>query len=325
MDLYIDRNNVLSLIGSRTVDYYEDCVKLMRRQLDVQFNFSKEELKNDEGLMFWYQKNFTQGVGDSEIKFGSSFPEKPLKSNSANTFNSLQLSAIYLLDDENVPKLKDTGSVMIGEVGEEVEILQKLFFLQNDYLFEKKWRINGANFRIWDDLRNYSLPLTDIVIADAYILKNKDNDLDTIDYNLIKYLGVLTNCTKNKVNVVIITNPQNMDYDYATVRKKIDSKLKETTGKKPSVTIIKTRKEHDRTILTNYKRIYSGDTFNFWNSKGIKISNGREISYSSLAKKENNDLAISLLCDFQNIIDFLQMNNPEQIEGDKKSKFLNFD
>lgn len=326
MDLYIDKKNLTSLIKSRSEDIYEDCVKLMRKQFDINFNFPKEELKSDENLMLWFRKNFTQGVEESEITFGDPFPEKPLKSNSTSTFNSRQLSSVYLLEDESVSKLKNTGSVMIGEVGEEIETLHKLFFQQGDYLFDKTWKIGADSFNKWADLEPFSLPLTDIVIVDPYVLRS----MDDCKINLIPYLKSLVKNTKTKIDVVIYTNREDC-LEYSEIAPLIKKGIKQVTGVKPHLTVITytdrrgvpSRGEHDRTILMNYKRIKSGDTFNYFKADGSIKTKGREIQYLSLARRENFDLAQELLKDLQDHIDFFKKNNTN-IEGDGKSHFLNF-
>lgn len=329
MELYIDKQNVVSLLKSRSENLYEDCIKLMKRQLDINFNFSKEELKTNEGLMMWYKKNFIEGVEDAEIRFDSSFPEKPLKSNSAIHFNSAQLSAVYLLDDESVTKFKESGSVMVGEVGEEIEILHQLFFKQGDYLFEKKWLFQSKNghkyvVRGWENLKDDSLPCTDIIIADNYVLSKNENDESTIEENLIKFLQVLLFRSKWKVNIVILTKPQSIDYEFNVIKEKILNAVQSITGKKGNLTLVKTSKEHDRNIITNYKAINAGDTLNFWNKKGIRITKGKGITYSSFGSRDNYTSALSMLSDFQDIITFNEKNNPDYILGDKKSNYLKF-
>lgn len=324
MDIYIDKANLVSFVNEKENPLFQDCNKLLKKQLNVYFNFPKDELKKNELLLQW-SMTFSQGVGSNTLqKFDCEEPKRPLKSNSSNGFCSNKLSAVYLLEDVETSKFKNAGGVLVGEVGEEIEIFNKLFLNQNDYLFERKWRINDTNFKTWADLLSYSLPLTDVIIVDSFILKNKDTDNDTVDLNLIEYLNVLCNKSFTKVNVVLVTNPQNSDYEYDTIKQKVISSLTQILGKSPKFTLIFTSKEHDRTILTNYKRIYSGDTFNFWNNKRQKITKGREISYSSLAKKENHDLASKLIEDIQNTVTFLNKNNPEYIQGDKSSNFLNF-
>lgn len=326
MNLFIDKQNLISLIDSRSEDMYEDCVKLLRKQLDIKFNFSKEDLRSDENLMLWFRKNFTQGVEETKIGFGESFPEKPLRSNTTKTFNSEQLSSVYLLEDENVQKIKNTGSIMIGEVGEEIETLHKLFFLQGDYLFDKTWKIGADSFQKWTDLKAFALPLTDIVIVDPYVL----NNFDDCKINLIPYLESLVSNTKSRINIIIYTNKKEC-LNYEDVAPLIKQKIKKVTGVKPKFTLvtysdqrgIPSRGEHDRTILMNYKRIKSGDTFNYFNPDGSIKTKGREIQYLSLARRENYSLARELILDLQGHIDFFIANNAN-IEGDRESNFIHF-
>ena len=140
MDLYIDKANLNSLIRQKSTNsLYFDCVKLMKKQLNVFFNFPKSELKTNTNLMTWFM-TMSQGVGSSNsFTFDSNFPVKPLKSNSARFFTSEQLSSIYLLDGDGVEKFKNSGAVLIGAVGEEIDVFNKLFFNQDDYLFDKRW------------------------------------------------------------------------------------------------------------------------------------------------------------------------------------------
>ena len=324
MDIYIDKLNLISFIKSKSHVLFDDCNKLLKKQLNVYFNFPKNDLKENSLLINWIT-TLSQGMGEhNEIKFDYNEPIRPLKSNSSNSFSSDKLTSVYLLEDEETEKFQNSGCVLVGKVGEEIQILNKLFLNQNDYDFERKWRINGDNFKTWNDLKDYSLPLTDILIIDPYILKNKDTDTDTIDINLINYLDVLCNKSFTKANIIIVTDPSKTDYNYDEIKIKIASKLKGQLGKKPTFTLILTKREHDRSMLTNYTRVYAGDTFNFWNNRNQKITKGREISYSSLAKRENHNLAIELIADVQKTIDVLNQNNPDYIQGDKISNFLNF-
>ena len=170
----------------------------------------------------------------------------------------------------------------------------------------------------------FSLPLTDIIVVDPYILKNKDTDTDTVDINLIGYLETLSSVINTKTNIVVFTNPNNIDVDYPALLPKVRAILNKSTNVQPNFTLVKTNKEHDRTILTNYKRIKSGDTFNFFNKQGKRITKGKEIEYSSLANADNHKLAIEVYNDLQEHIDFLKVNNPDYIIGDKECNFLTF-
>lgn len=324
MDIYIDKENLLSLINSRTESLYHDCLKTLKKQLNVFFNFPKEDLKADEKLMTWYA-DFSQGVGENNtFVFGDIFPPRPLKSTTYKSFNSNHLSSVYLINDERFDALNNTGTLLMSKPGEEIELFNKLFLFQKDYIFEKRWRICSPSFNSWNHLTAFSLPLSDIIIVDPFILKNKDTDKDTIDVNLIAYLEILSENINVKTNIIVFTNPNNIDVDYPVLLPKIKAVFNRTTNVKPNFTLVKTSKEHDRTIITNYLRIKSGDTFNFFNNQGQRITKGKEIEYSSLANAENHKLALEVIKDLQIQINSLKINNPEFIIGDKECNYLTF-
>lgn len=326
MDLYIDKLNLISFIKSRSNEMFEDCNKVIKKQFTVFFNFNKEDIKEDEVLMTWFTA-LTEGVGSKNgFKFGSFFLDKPLKSNSSNSFTINQLSSIYLLEDKEASKLKNAGAVLVGLLGEEIETIKKLFFNQGDYIFEKKWKIGSETFKKWNDLSTFTLPLSDILIIDPFI----SSDKSLVESNLGELIKVLCTQVKSKVNIVIYTDRANT-IGYSDISNVVRKYAKEITGIGPNFTLvtyvkqrgIESLAEHDRTVFTNYIRINSGDTFNYFDSSGKVITTGRELHFSSLAQLENYSLAKILLGDIQIKIDFLKLNS-NGIEGDKKSGILNF-
>lgn len=315
MDIYIDEANLQSFLSQKANPLFYDCMKLLKKQLNIRFNFSKQRLKDNKDL-FLIGNLLSSGVGNTDTSFNNSFPDRPLKSNSAIGFDSEQLSSVYWLNDKDINKTIKSGSVILSEVGNEISSIEQLFFHQGDYLFEKKWRIGNTDFSCWEDLRAFSMPLTDIVFIDNYILYSKE----VVDCNIKDYLRVMLDKSFSKVNLVLFVHPDRIDGDIEEYRKDLKILIKTETGKNSNVSIIQTRKEHDRTIITNYKRVYTGDTFNFWDNSGRKITKGREIEYSSFLRTENDNLKKELLDDLQDIIN----KNPENITGDKASNYLNF-
>lgn len=326
MQLYIDKENLQSFINNSKDPLYTDCTKTMQRQLDLTFNFSRDELKTDELLLKWFSV-LTEGVEDTNKDFNEAnkFPDRPLKSNSYNSFDITQLSAIYLINDEKLDILKDKGAILIGDIGEEIEVFKQLFLHHNDYKFDKKLIIGGTAFSVWQHLEKYSFATSDILFIDPYIL----SDSSLIDSNFIPYLKTLCSKAKCKVNIVLYTDFDRMAVNYTDISSKVRQAVESITTVRPNFTIIKYRKqrnvasaaEHDRTIFTNYFRVYSGDSFNYFKSDGSKITNGREIHYNCFADKENHKLALELITDIQKHVDSLPA---EAVEGDKKSNFLNF-
>jgi hypothetical protein len=326
MNLYIDRENIISIIKNRNHALYSDCLKTMQKHLNVYFNFNKEELFKDANLMAWF-KYFTSGIGaKNKLIFNQDvFPERPLKSNAYITFDKEQLSSIYLINDERIQILKDKGAVLVGGPGEEFDTINQVFFFQGDYKFDKKFKIGSSEFNKWSDLDNYSSPVSDILFVDPYILKN----LSSIDVNFIPFLKTLVSKSRCKLNLVLYVNHDQLSITYSEISVKIRQEVESVTGIKPNFTLIKVRDqrdvesyaEHDRTIFTNYLRVYSGDTFNYFKPDGTKLTKGREVHFSSFGDSETHKLALELIADIQNNLNELP---PDVVEGDKKSNFLIF-
>ncbi|MBI3134089.1 MAG: hypothetical protein HYZ14_05375 [Bacteroidetes bacterium] len=326
MDLYIDKENIQNLISNKHHIRYNDCIRAMQKQLNSYFNFNKEIIAADEGLMAWFNL-FTSGVGRTNVQVfqETMFPERPLKSNTYNNFNAQQLSACYLIDDERIDILKAKGAILIGKPGEEFEIFNQIFLLQEDYLFDKKLKIGDGEFKRWADLDKLSTSITDIIFIDSYILA----DPSLIESNLVTYLKSLCAKSKCRVNIVIYTNLDKIGIDYSNLKTLIKTSIENVTGVKPNLTLVKYRDqkgiksfaEHDRTVCTNYFRVYSGDSFNYFKANGSKETKGREIHYSSLANKDNHDLSMILIKDIQNNLDEM---NADSFEGDKVSNYLAF-
>jgi hypothetical protein len=326
MNLYIDKENVFSLIENSKHELYADCIKTMQKQMNVFFNFSKTELVSSEILIAWI-KLFTSGVGASSIqRFNDEkFPERPLKTNTHNSFDKEQLSSVYLVNDERIELLAEKGALLIGRPGEEIDVFNQVFLFNNDYKFEKKLIIGDDNFKTWTTIEKFALSVSDILFVDSYIL----SDATLIEHNFIKLLKTLVSKSRCKVNIVVLVNTDKQAVAYDDLSKRVRQAVNEVTGVNPNFTLISVRHqrgvtshaEHDRTIFTNYSRFYSGDTFNYFGPNGEKITKGRELHISSFGDFENHSVSLKLVEDLQLKINALP---DSAIEGDKKSNFLSF-
>lgn len=317
MVAYFDLENLKSFLQQPKDDFFHDCLKLIKKQLDLTFNFKKEDLKSSEaGLQLL--KSLSEGVGEKEIKYNEEkFPVRTLKSTTHNTFSTEELLSVYFINDESIDKLKNREELLIADIGEEMEMFKQLFLNNEDYKFEKKLLI-GSEFDAWEKLNSFYAPFIDLIIVDNYILSDnsllESNICELAKYSLLP--GV-----RKQVNIIVFTKDEKSLIDYSSVKSKISKAVKAHCQDEPKLTIIKHRKEHDRTVLKNHIRIYSGDSFNYFFQDGNKTTNGREISFSSIADKENYKLYLKLLDDLQNTIDNSIAAN---IIGDKKSRFLKF-
>lgn len=97
------------------------------------------------------------------------------------------------------------------------------------------------------------------------------------------------------------------------------------SGVTPNLTFVKLpeSKEHDRTIITNYKMFDSGDSFKYFNEKNENTSHGRWFHVHTHGDKSTRDQAVAYLQDLQELIDDLK-SGLSSIIGDKKSNFLKF-
>lgn len=326
MDLYIDRENLTSLIHSTDKDEFDDCIRMLNRQLHVIFNMERASLKDDQELLPWVNR-IVQGRGRSEetdTYRSMKFPERPIKSNTCNNWDRRKLTSVYLISDIDSQKLKDRGCILIGDEGEEIEILSRLF-CGIDYDYHHLYDLQ-KNFHSWNQLTddNQMLPTADIVISDRYLFKN---EYELVAYNLSGLLSALAYNVKNKINVVVYTlNEGVIDFGIEKATKIIQKTLEATTGMKPKITFVTSNDKslipHDRFVITNYRLLRSGDSFIYFNTNGERITNGGALDVDSLANHEKYIYVGSLIEKLQATYDKVKKNNSDMIIGREESNFI---
>ena len=330
MELYIDINNLKSFIKSKDSDDFDDCKRMLRRQLHVVYNFDKEMLKSEPILQqFVTMISEGRGLSEESDKFLPStaiFPERPIKANSYSNWNWRELSSVYLIDDIDSRKLKNKGCVLLGETGEELSILMKLF-CGMDYDFHHLYDLQ-KNFNSWEHLTadNQTLPCTDIIINDRYLFANT---YDLVECNLRPLLTVLAGNVKNRINVVVFTkNKTLLEFGKDKADAIFKNTLLKVTGMKPNITFVTSNDNdkipHDRFIITNYRLIRSGDSFLYFDTKGKKITNGGALDIDSMANHETYTFVQSLLEKLQASYEDIKRLNNDMIIGSKESKYINF-
>lgn len=329
MDLYIDKENLESFIHSRDKGEFDDCIRMLNRQLHVVYNMEKASLKNDQELLPWITR-IGEGRGkseDTDTFLSQKFPERPIKSNTYNNWDRRKLTSVYLISDIDCQKLKNRGCVLIGDKGEEIEILSRLF-CGIDYDYHHLYDLQ-KNFHSWSQLTNDNqmLPTTDIVISDRYLFKN---EYELVEYNLSRLLSALANNVKNKINVVVYTLYNGIKaFDEKKAEKIINKALETTTGMKPQITFVTSNDNtlipHDRFVITNYRLLRSGDSFIYFNTKGERITNGGALDVDSLANHETYIYVESLIEKLQATYNKVKEVNKDMIIGRKESNFIIMD
>lgn len=309
-------------------------MRMLKNNFCMFFTFAKGEILQLDSLekqdvMQWLTQ-MTSGVkaaNQDNVIWGSLFPYRPLN---VATFKSDQLTAVYCLSKESDLKLEahaNRGNLLIACEGQEIATLSSLYFDSLQYTKNIFHKVSS-----WEDLKEYVSPCTDIIIADQFIFSSPELYQKNI-YSLIRAL-----CSKVKnshVNIVIFTLKSNynkltsteFEPDWDTIY----SKIRKCAEKYSSfnVTFVtaskQTLEEHDRTIFTNYKYFSSGDSYNYFDSNDVKITNGRNLHAHSHAEKDNESDAKRFLEDMQKIIDSIKSkNNLSLIKKDKICNFLNF-
>lgn len=320
MQVYFDKENLLAFLDSRKDGRFQYCEETLLKHCHVFLNFPKDDIKEEtddnEKIKNW-MKSCSDGFDTVSWVWDAHFPLRPIKSNVANTFNPLQHSAVYLVNDEKLNLLKDKQQYLVSNVGEEVEVLSQLWFDDRQYIknvFEELDR--------WSKLTVYQSPCSDIIVCDQYLLSD-DSLLEFNLYDLLCQLYFPSVCSR--MNIVIFTLKNHEDrncIDASNIIREIQAKIKKKTGQHPNVAIVtgssKKLGEHDRTIFTNYKLYTSGDSFNYFNSIGGKITNGRFFHIHSLVSKDNALTAQNFLQDMQNLYDSIKSVRPDNIYKDNK-------
>ncbi len=140
-------------------------------------------------------------------------------------------------------------------------------------------------FRSWKELDKYILPFTDLIIVDSYII-----DFRVIDNNLFEIIRRFNKSTPVPFNLTL--------FSFIGKEYKIDIKRLFRTmlsffkreNIKCNLSIVLAPgelKEHDRNIFTNYIKINSQDSFNYFNQKNMYRTKGTELKFETLAEPEN--------------------------------------
>lgn len=323
MNLYIDKDNLLSLVKSQHDDSYEDCCRLIRRQLNVVFGFEKTELNNmdeSERLQILNQLDNGRGWKEDEDSYNSTFLDNNKKDS---------IFWMFLLNETNSKK-SFKENILFGKVGDEKQVVSRMF-CGNDYTLHNEYNPQSkASFPSWEKLKldGHSLPCSDIIIQDRYLF---DNQYDLVASNLYKFIEVLTISNNYPANIVFITIG-----DKSTNWSRYINEIKSRFN--VNVTFVLAYKDqrtknfiatvpHDRIILTNYRRYVSGDSLLFFKTDGSVLTTGEVFKVDSMADSNIQSLANDFVNNTQNLCDTIRKKEfglLHYIIGDKKSNLIKF-
>ena len=290
-------------------------MRMLKDNFDIHFSFSQKEIEMMKGddkddYNAWIKKIYA-------LSLDPTWDDKPSPTPDLSDWNNL--TAVYCVDNISL----DMG-LLVAHVGEELKTLSSLLFDDNQYTVDIFDEI-----KCWGDLASHISPSTDIIIVDQYVFSSRELCVS----NIYTILRELCKPTCSEINIVFFTlkaDPYNgVMPDWDDIYTKIRNSCTKKHCPRPNVTFIKVNKdvlkEHDRTIFTNYLVFSSGDTFNYFNSSGQKITTGRYLYKNSIAAKRNEKKAQGFIDDMQALINGIKgKNNYDLIIKDKKSHLLKF-
>ena len=322
MDLYIDKENLFSFISQKNEEDYVDCSRLIRRQLHIIYGFEKTDVCDwDESIRLCFLNDMADGRGWKE-------EEDCFEENYLETTGVKSDFALFLLNDNHVTDI--TENRIKGKVGEEIQIIKKLF-CGNDYELHCEYNLQDRlSFPSWEklELDGHALPCSDIIIRDRYLF---DNQYELVKTNLYELLKVLTRSNNVSANVVIITIGNNttnwknyIDEIKAQCNVNVTFALAypNPSGKGFVATI-----PHDRIILTNYRRYFSGDSLVFFKTNGDILTTGDVFTVDSVADRKTQSLTNAFIRNTQRLCDNIrnkEFGSVKYILGDKKSNLIKF-
>ncbi len=330
MQVFVDKVNLLNLFKADTHPLQRDAERVLKKSVDIYFNFTKEEAFQDD-LLALTLASFATGAEDAPTRTFKSADaaDKPafeLKTNLHTTWKNKQTAFLVDAPSEKIKLCQEQGGVFVFGPGNEFELFKHLFLLYEQFDTHRGLEIGSDQFRSWDDLKAYVPPFTDVILIDNYISAHKE----LLTPNLLHLLDCLHYNKKIETNLVVFTDKSQCSISPNELRDQIQQSVKKVTSRKINVTIVLWRQqkgvnsyaEHDRTVVTPYTRWKSGDSFAYFNSQGGVITRGRELDLFTLHKRGNQQLVQNLLATLNKYLEWCRTHNPENITGDRKSNLL---
>lgn len=312
-DFFLTQPKQVPLGDTKEINCWNSFWTFMQSETDLSIHNHKEN-NNYNNPYFQFYKQLTIGRGYTKIAHNNFV--KPVECE----FNIDNPHTFYCLieEDENEQiKYRRRNGLLIGFMNDYKKYWLDLKLLNKSINLPVRKNYDGKIFKSWDELEDYLLPFTDVVIADNYLLNNPKKAEDNFKRILLK----LDKATPVKYNLTVITYegkdyPESNPPEYKLIAKDEYQKLSlfiEKNHLKCELSFVLTTgsiKEHDRGIFMNYLWIDSGDSFNYFGSQNEIITRGTKIYFNTLASSDNFNSAKAALDNLSAIIKKMKNKNP---------------
>lgn len=318
MTVVFDKENAISFFKSiDNSEFGHEIMQLLKRQVNLQFNF---ELEDTDEMLELQILEFVETGGRKDNNLSIIFNNNEAYQSPFCVDQISNTSNVYLLNTIS-EKVKRAYKVLIGTVGDELDILSKLLLNQIDRSTHEQRIIGSDNFKDWSYIAEFIRPFSQVLIVDRFMFKGPEigGNLGLFDYNIKVILQKLYANQMEKTDIVFVyqINPNvartHSNYDEGPDLEKLGNKVKQAVKSvnrncpKPNLTFIGVPKgrindDHDRHIITNYIRIKSGDSLIYFNSTGKIETKSNEFDVYSLGRKQYRDTTKSLISKIKRII-----------------------
>lgn len=344
--IYTDIENIVEVFSiDRQTELFYGLKRLISKESALTFCSEENEILTHP-LYVHLAKEFA--AGDFIINYideTESFLKSPFKTNLQERFLNKR-SILFSNDNKRIKSCIDSNGFLLGGVGQEKEVYDKLNF-HKDFFRANRILTIGSDFKYYTDFEPYILPFTEVIINEPYLFapERKDFNLDQyLENNFNALFSSLFLTVKNKVNIIISTfiNEQNQHesnwYDlesrsfnplYNYIKEYLRLKLGGARFKLWLIVSPMARKgRHDRYILTNYQYMESGAGLTYFDDRGNFINRGEGIHlYSVMHDDARRTFLPSVLDKIQTkVINSIRLTHPNRIFGVENgdSHFLKF-
>jgi Ni/Co efflux regulator RcnB len=336
MRLLIDKENLLSLIRQSDHPLHQDAETVMLTQLDLELNFTEQEGHNDEALSMWLPiLSEYKGKENNHYFLQPEEEAFELKNDVHLTWPRPHTGFLVNSEETTVKECQLSGQVLVYGLGKELDFFKAIFLGYPYREFHRPLLIGDTGFKKWGDLSKYVTPLTDIIIIDRFIA----DDPSTFEHNLLAMLKTLHFKKVSRTNIILLTDQLKIAGTIPQLIEKMKKAVASVSGCQASVTVVTWRhmkradrqaqphlknfQEHDRTLITNYSRWKSGDSFNnYFTSQSECITDSRDFDMYSLARRENFKNAKKIIDDINRYLAYCKSKNLDHIFGDRNSGLL---
>ena len=296
-------------------EYWNAFLKFIKEQSNI-------VITNITDLQFFFFKSLTTGRKDTTIRIEEKFI-KPHKYKFPK--NTHPHSVFFLKEDSEVAqkKYRKQNGFLFGFMDDYPNVWKFLALLQKREVIPVRMNEN-KRLKEWPEISEYITPFTDMIIADNYMF-----DKDLMEHNLIKIIKIYSQKTPIRFNLLLLSyadEKKTTNNHYKEIKDFIITRIKELNINCNLSIVYATRsiKEHDRGIFTNYLRIKSGDSFNYFKKNGDYATKGTDIDFHTLAKPDKFTASQAALYNISEIIKNIEKHREKdlRLQGDLKNRLL---